>query len=56
MNLKAAGNIDKLFSNYSTDINSKMLKRAFKESRSEVNIDEHLQQAVADLAENVKYG
>jgi hypothetical protein len=56
MNQNAAGNINKRFSSYSNDVNSKMLKQAFKESKSEVNIDEHLQQAVANLAENVKCG
>ncbi len=56
MNQNAAGNINRQFRNYSNDINSKMLKQAFRESKSEVNIDEHLQQAVADLAENVKCG
>lgn len=56
MNQNAAGNITKRFSTYSDAVNSKALKQAFKESKGEVNIDEQLQQAAADLAENVKCG
>jgi len=56
MNQNTAGNINKLFSSYSNEVNSKALKQAFKESKGEVNIDEHLQEAAADLAEKVRCG
>ncbi len=56
MNQNAAGNINKLFRTYSNEVNSKALKQAFRESEDEVNIDEHLQEAVANLAGKVKCG
>lgn len=56
MNQNAGGNINKLFTSYSNDVNSKALKQAFRESKGEVNIDEHLQEAAADLAEKVRCG
>jgi penicillin V acylase-like amidase (Ntn superfamily) len=53
MNQKASGNINKLFTAYSNNVNYKMLKEAFTESKNEVAINETLQQGVAQTAESV---
>jgi penicillin V acylase-like amidase (Ntn superfamily) len=53
INQKASGNINKLFTAYSNNVNYKMLKKAFDESKNEVAINETLQQGVAQTAESV---
>jgi penicillin V acylase-like amidase (Ntn superfamily) len=53
MDEKASGNINKLFTAYSNNVNYKMLKKAFDESKNEVAINETLQQGVAQTAESV---
>lgn len=54
INKNGAGNINNLFTGYENDVNRKMLKDAFRESKSEINIDENLQNAVAAFAEGVR--
>jgi penicillin V acylase-like amidase (Ntn superfamily) len=53
MNQNASGNINKLFTVYSNDVNRKMLKEAFNESKNELSVNETLQQGVAQTAESV---
>jgi hypothetical protein len=46
MNQKASGNINKLFTPYPNDVNNKMLKQAFAESKNGVAINDKLPQPV----------
>jgi choloylglycine hydrolase len=50
INTNTAGAVNNKFVAYSDEVNRKMLKQAFSESKSQVNIDDKLQNAVADLA------
>jgi choloylglycine hydrolase len=54
INTKTTGNIDASFKSYSSEVNRMMLKKAFNESKSEINISEDLQEEVALTAEIVK--
>ena len=51
-----AGELNKKFTNFSLEANKKILKTAFKETGGAINIDEQLQNAVAEFAGNVRCG
>jgi choloylglycine hydrolase len=51
MNQTAGGNISPQFVSYSNEVNKTKLKEAFRYSKSEINVDEETQNAMAAIAE-----
>ena len=51
-----AGDLNKKFTSFSSGQNRTILKTAFKETGGAININEQLQNAVADFVETVRCG